>query len=131
MEARSLVSHQHSWWFSCFSLREKLAWSHNKKLVFKNKASNLKTGVGYLTLSLVLFFLDTLLISLFNTGFGINLFMAKIFVGLLLFVVSWTVQTRFIFKERTCYPVWNSLRKLIYTPRFLACFWQVPLPIRC
>ncbi|MET3534757.1 hypothetical protein [Streptococcus parasuis] len=29
MEAQSLVSHQHSWWFSCFSLREKLARSHN------------------------------------------------------------------------------------------------------
>lgn len=80
-------------------------FSTNKKLVFKNKASNLKTGAGYLTLSVVLFFLDTLLISLFNTGFGINLFMAKIFVGMLLFVVSWTVQTRFIFKERTCSPV--------------------------
>ncbi len=31
MEAQSLVSHQHSWWFSYFSLREKLARSHNKK----------------------------------------------------------------------------------------------------
>lgn len=31
MEAKSLVSHQHSWWFICFSLREKLARSHNKK----------------------------------------------------------------------------------------------------
>ena len=29
MEAQSLISHQLSWWFSCFSLREKLAWSHN------------------------------------------------------------------------------------------------------
>ncbi len=33
MEAQSLVSHQHSWWFSCFSLREKLARSHNKNKV--------------------------------------------------------------------------------------------------
>ncbi|MBY5035640.1 hypothetical protein K6V78_11505 [Streptococcus gallolyticus] len=31
MEARSLGSHQHSWWFSHFSLREKLAGSHKKK----------------------------------------------------------------------------------------------------
>lgn len=30
MEAQSLSSHQHSWWFSCFSLREKLARSHNQ-----------------------------------------------------------------------------------------------------
>ncbi len=32
MEARSLVSHQHSWWFSCFSLREKLTGRHNNKV---------------------------------------------------------------------------------------------------
>ncbi len=40
MEAQSLVSHQHSWWFSCFSLREKLARSHNnaKKLEFKGSS---------------------------------------------------------------------------------------------
>ncbi len=31
MEAQSLGSHQHSWWFSYFSLREKLARSHNSK----------------------------------------------------------------------------------------------------
>ena len=31
MEAQSLSSHQHSWWFYCFSRREKLARSHNKK----------------------------------------------------------------------------------------------------
>lgn len=31
MEARSLVSHQHSWWFFHFSLREKLAGSHNQR----------------------------------------------------------------------------------------------------
>ncbi len=31
METQSLGSHQHSWWLSCFSLREKLARSHNKK----------------------------------------------------------------------------------------------------
>ncbi|MGT2745080.1 hypothetical protein ACVRW4_07100 [Streptococcus phocae subsp. phocae] len=31
MKAQSLVSHQHSWWFYCFSLREKLARSHNKR----------------------------------------------------------------------------------------------------
>lgn len=33
MEAQSLVSHQHSWWFSCFSLREKLARSHKEKTI--------------------------------------------------------------------------------------------------
>ncbi len=36
MEAQSLVSHQHSWWFSCFSLREKLARSHKTKELLCN-----------------------------------------------------------------------------------------------
>lgn len=39
MEAQSLVSHQHSWWFSCFSLREKLARSHNKKIIPRRELS--------------------------------------------------------------------------------------------
>ncbi|HEK9983307.1 TPA: hypothetical protein TT553_000115 [Streptococcus equi subsp. zooepidemicus] len=43
MEAQSLVSHQLCWWFSCFSLREKLARSHNKN---KNPAK--KSLVGFL-----------------------------------------------------------------------------------
>lgn len=40
MEAQSLVSHQHSWWFSCFSLREKLARSHNKTNSLQNVGSS-------------------------------------------------------------------------------------------
>ncbi|HEK9954507.1 TPA: hypothetical protein TT574_000304 [Streptococcus equi subsp. zooepidemicus] len=41
MEAQSLVSHQLCWWFSCFSLREKLARSHNKN---KNPAKDFLAG---------------------------------------------------------------------------------------
>ncbi len=41
MEAQSLSSHQHSWWFSCFSLREKLARSH--------KVKNSPEGLFYFT----------------------------------------------------------------------------------
>ena len=61
----------------------------------------MKTGMGYFGLAVGLFILDTLLIRLFFTVFGINLLIAKVIVGILLFTVSWTVQKKFIFKERT------------------------------
>ena len=76
-------------------------YSTNKKLVFKNEDSLVKTGLGYFGLAVGLFVLDTLLIRLFYAVFGINLLIVKIIVGILLFAVSWNVQKKFIFKERT------------------------------
>lgn len=75
-------------------------YSTNKKLVFKNQDSLLKTGMSYFELAVALFILDTLLIRLFYAIFGINLLIVKIIVGILLFAVSWLVQKKFIFKER-------------------------------
>ena len=68
---------------------------------FKNKDSVAKTGSGYFGLALGLFILDTLLIRLFYTAFGLNLLISKIVVGFLLFLVSWVIQKKVIFKERT------------------------------
>ena len=76
-------------------------YSTNKKLVFKNKDSVAKTGTGYFGLALGLFILDTLLIRLFYAVFGLNLLIVKIIVGSLLFCLSWLVQKKIIFKERT------------------------------
>ena len=76
-------------------------YSTNKHLVFKNKDSVTKTGSGYFGLALGLFILDTLLIRLFYTAFGLNLLISKIVVGFLLFLVSWVIQKKVIFKERT------------------------------
>ena len=76
-------------------------YSTNKKLVFKNDDSLVKTGMGYFGLAIGLFVLDSLLIHLFYTVIGINLLFAKVIVGILLFAVSWIVQKKFIFKERT------------------------------
>ena len=76
-------------------------YSTNKKLVFKNKDSVAKTGTGYFGLALGLFILDTLLIRLFYAIFGLNLLIVKIIVGSLLFCLSWLVQKKIIFKERT------------------------------
>ena len=76
-------------------------YSANKKLVFKNEDSIAKTGSGYFGLALGLFILDTLLIRLFYAVFGVNLLLVKILVGILLFSLSWLIQKKFIFKERT------------------------------
>lgn len=76
-------------------------YSTNKHLVFKNKDSVAKTGSGYFGLALGLFILDTLFIRLFYTAFGLNLLISKIVVGFLLFLVSWVIQKKVIFKERT------------------------------
>ena len=80
-------------------------FSTNKKLVFKNKASSFKTGSGYFGLAVGFFILDTILIRLFNSSLGVNLLIAKILVGIMLLILSWTVQTHYIFKERTCSPL--------------------------
>lgn len=76
-------------------------YSTNKRLVFKNKDSVVKTGTGYFGLALGLFILDTLLIRLSYAIFGLNLLIIKILVGALLFCLSWLVQKKIIFKERT------------------------------
>ena len=76
-------------------------YSTNKKLVFKSEDSLVKTGMGYFGLAVGLFVLDTLLIRLFYAVFGMNLLIVKVIVGILLFAVSWTIQKKFIFKERT------------------------------
>ncbi len=56
MEAQSLVSHQHSWWFSCFSLREKLARSHNKKTRPESSFPNNYFTVAVLVITSTAFF---------------------------------------------------------------------------
>ena len=76
-------------------------YSTNKKLVFKSEDSLVKTGMGYFGLAVGLFVLDTLLIRLFYAVFGMNLLIVKVIVGILIFAVSWTIQKKFIFKERT------------------------------
>lgn len=72
----------------------------NKKLVFKNQDSLTRTGAGYFTLALILFACDTALLYLFHQLIGINLYLVKLAVGLLLFVLSWFIQKNIIFKER-------------------------------
>lgn len=76
-------------------------YSSNKYLVFKNKDSIKRTGSSYFALVFALFILDTSLIYFLNSLLGINLLLAKVLVGFLLFLLSWYLQKKWIFKERT------------------------------
>ncbi len=79
-------------------------FSINKKLVFNNTDSLAKTGAGYFSLAVFLFLCDTALLYLFHQTLGINLYLVKIVVGILLFFVSWLVQNKLIFRERKLAP---------------------------
>lgn len=83
-------------------------FSLNKKLVFRNTDSIKETGTGYFSLVIALFFCDTALLYLFHQVLGINLYLVKLVVGVLLFFVSWFVQKKLIFRER------NTLSHEIY-----------------
>lgn len=87
-------------------------YSTNKRLVFKNKDSVVKTGTGYFGLALGLFILDTLLIRLFYAVFGLNLLIIKILVGALLFCLSWLVQKK-LFSKKGLTPYHEIFKKIL------------------
>ncbi|NQN52569.1 hypothetical protein HPA12_09660 [Streptococcus suis] len=66
MEAQSLVSHQHSWWFSCFSLREKLARSHNDLTIYYNPEGKNYFKVGTIVLNFIQIEVDKWLLTTVN-----------------------------------------------------------------
>ncbi len=78
-------------------------FSLNKKLVFRNQDSLQTTGAAYFTLALALFGCDTALLYIFHQLLGMNLYLVKIVVGILLFFASWIVQKKVIFKERSSF----------------------------
>lgn len=68
----------------------------NKKLVFKS--SNRKSFIEYFFLAIFILVLNTILLNLI-IKFGIDKFIAKIIVEIFLFVLSWFIQKRKVFKR--------------------------------
>lgn len=77
----------------------------NKKYVFHVRGKILKTGAGYFILAAVILALDTTSIAVLNLLGLKNLLAAKILVSLLLFVLSWVIQQRIIFRPGAEMPV--------------------------
>ena len=70
----------------------------NKKIVFNNKDKVSKTFIEYALLALFILLLNTMLLNII-VKLGINMFIAKILVEITLFIFSWLVQKRKIFKK--------------------------------
>ncbi|MEO5358262.1 MAG: bifunctional glycosyltransferase family 2/GtrA family protein [Nitrospirae bacterium YQR-1] len=71
----------------------------NKRMVFKSRGSALVCLVKYITLILSLGSISFVLIDLLVDDFGINIFIAKVTVEVVLFLVSFSAQRDYIFYE--------------------------------
>ena len=70
----------------------------NKKLVFKSSRKASKTLTEYFLLAIIILTLNTILLNLI-VRVGINSFIAKIITEVILFILSWFVQKKKIFKN--------------------------------
>ena len=72
----------------------------NKNIVFKNKDKIYKSIVKYFALAISILTLNTILLNVFVNKLGINAFIGKIIVEIFLFIISWTIQKKAVFKEK-------------------------------
>ena len=73
----------------------------NRKLVFDSRAKVARSLAQYAALACGILALNTLLLWLLATVLGFNRYAAKVLVELLLFLVSYFVQKRWIFRKGT------------------------------
>lgn len=71
----------------------------NSKVVFKQNISK-KSALQFFTLATGIISVNSLILYVFNSIFGIVPALAKILVDLLLFFVNYSVQHKYIFKDR-------------------------------
>ncbi len=69
----------------------------NNKYVFKNKDKILKKYIKYVTLVVFILALNTIVLKILSS-LGIKVFVAKIITEALMFIVSYNIQKRIIFK---------------------------------
>jgi putative flippase GtrA len=72
----------------------------NKKFVFKNKDSVVRTGLQYFALAALILLGNTIVLSFLVNSLGINRFIAKIITECIFFTISWLVQRLVIFRRR-------------------------------
>ena len=76
-------------------------YSINKRYVFENRDSALKTAVQYFTLVAFILAGNTLLLSAMVNNLGINKYAAKIITEITFFTLSWITQKFIIFGKQT------------------------------
>ena len=73
----------------------------NKRYVYKNNDSVMKTAVQYFTLAACILAGNTLLLDFLVNGLGTNHYVAKIFTEIIFFTLSWLIQEFFIFGKKS------------------------------
>jgi len=73
----------------------------NKDQVFKSKISNKTTLIKYYTLVVVQMFTSGILVTIFTNIININATFVKIPIEIILFLINYIVQKKFIFKEHS------------------------------
>lgn len=76
-------------------------YSLNRRLVFQSKAGVARSLLQYAALACSILALNTALLWLLASRLGLNRYLAKILVEAMLFVVSFLVQKRWIFRKDT------------------------------
>lgn len=76
-----------------------LNYTLNHRAVFKSSKPMEQTAVQYFLLALFILAANTLLLTMFTSGFGVSTVPAKIMTEMIMFVVSFGVQKLFIFGE--------------------------------
>jgi len=75
-------------------------YTMNRKLVFRSNNSLYKSIFSYIILAICVLILNTLLLNIFIYKLMINKFIAKILVEIILFVINYIIQQRFISKKK-------------------------------
>ena len=71
----------------------------NRNLVFKDKQKARKTFLGYLLLAVGILLANNIVLSFYAYTLAIPVWLAKVLTEITLFLISMTVQTKFIFKK--------------------------------
>lgn len=72
----------------------------NRQVVFRSQRDIRNEAIKYFTLVVILLSINTLLITSLVDGLRIKLYFAKIIVEIFLFIISFLIQKRIIFKSR-------------------------------
>lgn len=74
-------------------------FSMNKFIVFKSKKKTYQSAVEYFALAVTILAINTMILNLFINVFEFNALISKVTVEIILFITSWLVQKRFVFKK--------------------------------
>ncbi len=75
-------------------------YTMNRKYVFKSNNSVSKSFISYVILAVIILFLNTVLLNLLVYKVLINKFVAKAVTEIILFILSYNIQEKFVFQKK-------------------------------